>query len=42
MVIFFTFGDSKLLNESPKPTIAVVAAVFSIKSLLFIFIFLGA
>jgi hypothetical protein len=37
-----TFRDSKLLNDSPKPNTAVVAAVFSMKSLLFIFSFFEA
>jgi hypothetical protein len=42
IVIFFISLDWKLLNDIPNPTKAELAAVFSIKSLLFIFLFLGA
>ncbi len=35
-LIFVTCAALKLLNDKPKPSIAVLAAVFSIKSLLFI------
>ena len=34
-------SDLKLLNDNPKPTKAEPAAVFSIKSLLFIFVLFG-
>ncbi len=35
-------SDLKLLNDKPKLSKAVLAAVFSMKSLLFIFVFFGS